>query len=104
MRSGNSGTKMERKWNANGTQLKRNWNANGTRMERIWERVRDAFSVRLFLSSTVLKGSRDTNDYCQFLFYTRHTVEIQPSYRPSSWLSMGKRCQGMQVSSQEDCW
>ena len=44
---------MERKWNANGTQLERNWNANGTRMERIWERVRDAFSVRLFLSSTV---------------------------------------------------
>ena len=53
LRSGKSGTQMEREWNANGTQ-----------MERIYERVPDAFrtrsrripnafSVRLFLSSTV---------------------------------------------------
>ena len=42
MRSGNSGTQMEREWNANGTHL-------GTRSGR----VPNAFSVRLFLSSTV---------------------------------------------------
>ena len=59
-----NGTRMERKWNANGTQMKRKWNANGTRMERKWNangthlrtrsgRVPNAFSVRLFLSSTV---------------------------------------------------
>jgi hypothetical protein len=53
MRSGNSGTQMERKWNANGTQMEREWNANGTRMEREWNAFRNAFSVRLFLSSTV---------------------------------------------------
>ena len=47
------GTQMERKRNANGTQMERRWNANGTQMERIYERVPDAFSVRLFLSSTV---------------------------------------------------
>ena len=70
MRSGNSGTQMERKWNAigmrmerewnaNGTQMERKWNANGTQMERKWNangthlgtrsgRVRDAFR-KLFL-------------------------------------------------------
>ena len=59
------GTQMERKWNANGTQMERKWNANGTQMERKWNangthlrtrfgRVPNAFSVRLFLSSTVL--------------------------------------------------
>jgi hypothetical protein len=37
-----------------GTQLEREWNANGTQMERIYERVPNAFSVRLFLSSTVM--------------------------------------------------
>ena len=58
------GTQMEREWNANGTQMEREWNANGTRMEREWNangthlrtrsgRVPNAFSVRLFLSSTV---------------------------------------------------
>ena len=57
---------MERKWNANGTQMEREWNANGTRMERKWNangthlrtrsaRVPNAFSVRLFLSSTVFR-------------------------------------------------
>ena len=46
------GTQMERKRNANGTQMERRWNANGTQMERIYERVPNAFSVRLFLSST----------------------------------------------------
>ena len=61
--------KVERKWNANGTRLERarmerEWNANGTQMERKWNafrnafrtrsgRVPNAFSVRLFLSSTV---------------------------------------------------
>ena len=60
-----NGTQMECKWNANGTQMERKWNANGTRMEREWNangthlrtrsgRVPNAFSVRLFLSSTVL--------------------------------------------------
>ena len=48
-----NGTQMEREWNANGTQMERKWNANGTRMERIFERVPNAFSVRLFLNSTV---------------------------------------------------
>jgi hypothetical protein len=59
---------VERKWNANGTQLEREWNANGTRMERKWKangthlgmrsgRVPNAFSVRLFLSSTVIDKS-----------------------------------------------
>ena len=48
-----NGTQMERKWNANGTQMEREWNANGTQKERIYERVPNAFSVRLFLSSTV---------------------------------------------------
>ena len=59
-----NGTRMERKWNANGTQMEREWNANGTQMERKWNaftnafrsrsgRVPNAFSVRLFLSSTV---------------------------------------------------
>ena len=58
------GTRMERKWNANGTQMERKWNVNGTQMERKWNangthlrtrsgRVPNAFSVRLFLSSTV---------------------------------------------------
>ena len=58
------GTQMEREWNANGTQMERKGNANGTRMERKWNangthlrtrsgRVPNAFSVRLFLSSTV---------------------------------------------------
>ena len=56
---------MERNWDANGTQLEREWNANGTQMERIWNafrnafrtrsgRVPNAFSIRLFLSSTVV--------------------------------------------------
>ena len=60
-----NGTRMERKWNANGTQMERKWNANGTRMERKWNangphlrtrsgRVPNAFSVRLFPSSTVV--------------------------------------------------
>ena len=48
-----NGTQMEREWNANGTRMEREWNANGTQMERIYERVPNAFSVRLFLSSTV---------------------------------------------------
>ena len=65
MRSSKSGTQMERIWNANGTQMERKWNANGTQMERKWNangthlrtrfgRVPNAFSVRLFLSSTVI--------------------------------------------------
>ena len=60
-----NGTQMECNWNANGTQLEREWNANGTQMERKWNafrnafrtrsgRVPNAFSVRLFLSSTVV--------------------------------------------------
>ena len=39
LRSGKTGTQMEREWNANGTHLRR--------------RVPNTFSVRLFLSSTV---------------------------------------------------
>jgi hypothetical protein len=57
---------MERKWNAIGTRVEREWNVNGTRMERKWNangthlrtrsgRVPNAFSVRLFLSSTVYR-------------------------------------------------
>ena len=42
LRSGKSGTQMEREWNANGTHLR-------TRSRH----VPNAFSVRLFLSSTV---------------------------------------------------
>ena len=47
------GTQMERKWNANGTQMERKWNANGTHLRTRFGRVPNAFSVRLFLSSTV---------------------------------------------------
>ena len=53
MRSSKSGTQMERKWNAFGTHLERKWNANGTHLRTRSGRVPDAFSVRLFLSSTV---------------------------------------------------
>ena len=48
-----NGTRMERKWNANGTQKEREWNANGTHLRTRSGRVPNAFSVRLFLSSTV---------------------------------------------------
>ena len=44
---------MERKWNATGTQMEREWNANGTHLGTRSGRVPNAFSVRLFLSSTV---------------------------------------------------
>ena len=54
LRSGKSGTQMEREWNANGTQMEREWNANGTHLRTRSGRVPNAFSVRLFLSSTVL--------------------------------------------------
>ena len=47
------GTQMERKRNANGTQMEREWNANGTHLRARSGRVPNAFSVRLFLSSTV---------------------------------------------------
>ena len=47
----NTGTRSRLRSGKSGTQRK--WNANGTQMERIYERVPDAFSVRLFLSSTV---------------------------------------------------
>ena len=61
---------MERKWNANGTHMERKWNANEARMEREWnangthlrtrsDRVPNAFSVRLVLSSTVCKPAED---------------------------------------------
>ena len=64
MRSSNSGTQIGTLWNANGTRTERERNANGTQMERErnangthWRtrsgRVPNAFSVRLFLSSTV---------------------------------------------------
>jgi hypothetical protein len=46
--------KVERKWNASGTQLEREWNANGTHLGTRSGRVPNAFSVRLFLSSTVI--------------------------------------------------
>ena len=49
------GTQMERKWNANGTQMERKWNANGTHLRTRFGRVPNAFSVRLFLSSTVYR-------------------------------------------------
>ena len=72
------GTQMEREWNANGTQMERKWNANGTRMEREWNangthlrtrsgRVPNAFSVRLFLSSTV---SQQKKPYWYFVWPT----------------------------------
>jgi hypothetical protein len=48
------GTRMEREWNANGTRMEREWNANGTHLGTRSGRVPNAFSVRLFLSSTVL--------------------------------------------------
>ena len=64
VRSSESGTQIGTLWSANGTRMKRKWNANGTRMERKWNaftnafrtrsgRVPNAFSVRLFLNSTV---------------------------------------------------
>ena len=49
-----NGTRMERKWNANGTQMEREWNANGTHLRTRSGRIPNAFSVRLFLSSTVI--------------------------------------------------
>jgi hypothetical protein len=57
------GTRMEREWNANGTRMEREWNANGTQLGTRSRRVRDAFrpnafSVRLFLSSTVSSARR----------------------------------------------
>jgi hypothetical protein len=63
MRSGNSGTQMERKWNAIGTRMERKWNANGTHLGTRPGRVPNAFSVRIFLSSTVNKyGGQDLAD------------------------------------------
>jgi hypothetical protein len=47
-------TQLEREWNANGTRMERKWNANGTHLGTRSGRVPNAFSVRLFLSSTVL--------------------------------------------------
>ena len=46
---------MEREWNANGTQMERKWNANGTHFRTRSGRVPNAFSVRLFLNSTVIE-------------------------------------------------
>jgi hypothetical protein len=65
---------VERKWNANGTQMERNWNANGTQMEREWNafrnafrtrsgRVPNAFSVGLFLSSTVIMKTMTRSEF-----------------------------------------
>ena len=60
MRSSESGTQIGTLWNANGTQTERKWNAdgsewnaNGTHLRTRSGRVPNAFSVRLFLSSTV---------------------------------------------------
>ena len=60
MRSSESGTQIGTLWNANGTrmdtngtQMEREWNANGTHLRTRSGRVPNAFSVRLFLSSTV---------------------------------------------------
>jgi hypothetical protein len=54
MRSGNSGTQLERKWNANGTRMERKRNAFRNACRTRSGRVPNAFSVRLFLSSTVV--------------------------------------------------
>ena len=48
--------KMERNWNGNGTRMECKWNANGTHLGTRPRRVPNAFSVRLFLSSTVYRG------------------------------------------------
>ena len=53
---------MEREWNANGTRMERKWNANGTHLGTRSGRVPNAFSVRLFLSSTVV-SARTTLPY-----------------------------------------
>ena len=53
MRSSNSGTQIGTLWNANGTRTERERNANGTHWRTRSGRVPNAFSVRLFLSSTV---------------------------------------------------
>ena len=76
MRSSNSGTQigtqMERERNANGTQMERERNANGTHWRTRSGRVPNAFSVRLFLSSTV--GLEFNNKYLVYL----GEISLQP--------------------------
>jgi hypothetical protein len=45
---------VERNWNANGTQMEREWNAFRNAFRTRSGRVPNTFSVRLFLSSTVV--------------------------------------------------
>ena len=61
------GTRMEREWNANGTQMEREWNANGTHLRTRSGRVPNAFSVRLFLSSTVVAIIKQSKNWNSFL-------------------------------------
>ena len=72
MRSSNSGTQMERERNANGTQMERERNANGTHWRTRSGRVPNAFSVRLFLSSTV--GLEFNNKYLVYF----GEISLQP--------------------------
>ena len=76
LRSRKSGTQMERKWNANGTRMEREWNANGTHLRTRSGRVPNEFSVRLFLSSTVVQ-TQTTTAYCgSNTTYTRLHITI----------------------------
>ena len=59
MRSSESGTQT-------GTQMECEWNANGSHLRTRSGRVPNAFSVRLFLSSTVNK--KDKNEYMKHKF------------------------------------
>ena len=71
--------KVEREWNANGTQTERKRNANGTQIESIYERVPDAFSVRLFLCSTVCSQVR-ANEIRKYLLFCVSDVYLSSEF------------------------
>ena len=69
--------KVERKLERSGTQTERKWNANGTHFRTRSGRVPNAFSVRLFLNSTVLQIQRialQRNDDLRQQFKAEKTV------------------------------
>ena len=69
MRSSESGTQI-------GTQMEREWSVNETQMERIYERVPNAFSVRLFLNSTVPREFRLHDNNARPCHITVHEIFI----------------------------
>ena len=42
--------------------------------------------------------------YYEFLLYTGHPVEIQPTNRSSPWFRLGKWGQSLEISSEAHSW